>query len=307
MKKTRLLGITICTLLLAGIFMGAFIQPVAAMTDEGANTYQLTEIKQQQTKENIRLSSRYPVLSGSATTQFSYDVEIAYEGGTEAKYFDLKIKGSDRFFYSLTQSYGGDTDIVTVKLEPRGLGETLRLRATPNIFSLPDPGEYTITLEVSSGNLVKTIDLKAVVTAKYGMTIDTTGGILSTQITADKDNFFTIRVYNSGTATLDNINITTSVRGSPSNWQVTAEPAEIGSLAAKAEKEVKINIRPPAKTISGDYEVTITAKTEAATASSDATIRVTVLTQTIWGWVGVGIIVIVVAGLIVMFIYLGRR
>ena len=39
----------------------------------------------------------------------------------------------------------------------------------------------------------------------------------------------------------------------------------------------------------------------------DGQIRVTVLTPTIWGWVGVIIVVLVVIGLMVMFWRLGRR
>ena len=36
-------------------------------------------------------------------------------------------------------------------------------------------------------------------------------------------------------------------------------------------------------------------------------IRVTVLTKTIWGWVGIGIVVLVIIGLFAMFMRLGRR
>lgn len=305
MKITKFVGLTICMLLLAGIFLGCFVQPVKAMTDI-SNKQLTTGFNQQQTGETVNLSTKYPVLSGTATTEFTFDVELTYVG-KEAKYFDLKLTGPDNYFYTLRQSYGGDSDIATVKLDPRGLSETLRVKASPNILNLPGPGEYTITLEAASGDIKESIDLKIIVTARYGLYIDTTGGILSTQITADKDNFFTINVRNVGTAALENINITSSVRGSPNNWEVTAEPSEIDKLDPKAEREVKINIRPPAKTISGDYEVTLTAKNEAANASDDVTIRVTVLTQTIWGWVGVGIVVIVVAGLIAMFMFLGRR
>jgi uncharacterized membrane protein len=306
MKITKYLGLTICMLLLAGIFFGCLVQPVRAMVDN-TDWQQTKALDQAQSTEQIIMSTKYPTLSGTATTEFTFDVELGYAGGTEAKYVDLKLTGPDTYFYTLRQSYGGDSDIASIKLDPWSAAETLRVKATPNFLNLPDPGEYTITLEASSGNVKQTIDLKIIVTARYSLVVTTTGGVLSTQITADKDNFFTINVTNTGTAALENINITTSVRGSPSNWEVTAEPSEIDTLAADAEKEVKLNIRPPAKTISGDYEVTVSAKTEASNAGDDVTIRVTVLTQTIWGWVGVGIVVIVVAGLIAMFMFLGRR
>jgi uncharacterized membrane protein len=307
MKSTKILGLTICILLLAGIFLGVAAQPVRAMIDNAKNPPAGSPL-QAQAQEQVVISTKYPVLSGTATTQFSFSVELSYTGGTEAKYFDLSLDGPDVFNYALTQSYGGDTNIVSVKLDPKSYTpEALQIKATPNIFNLPSPGEYTVTLTATSGNLKQSIDLKIVITARYGLQINTTGGVLSTQITPNKDNFFTINVTNTGTATLENINITSSVRGSPSNWEVTADPKQIDSLAPKAEKEVKINIKPPEKTISGDYEVTVTAKTEASNASDDVTIRVTALTQTIWGWVGVAIIVIVVAGLIAMFMFMGRR
>ena len=306
MKITNFLGLTICMLLLAGILLGCFAIPVKAMTAISDKPF-TTGVNQQGTDSPLSLSTKYPVLSGPATTEFTYDVELTYNG-RESKLFDLKLTGPDNYFYTLRQTYGGESDIASVKLDPsRGLSETLRVKATPNILNLPNPGEYTITLEASSGDITESIDLQIIVTARYGLLLDTTGGILSTQITANKDNFFTINVRNTGTAALEDINITTSVRGSPSNWEVTTDPAEIDKLDPKAEKEVKLNIRPPSKTISGDYEVTVTAKTEALNASDDVTIRVTVLTQTIWGWVGVGIVVIVVAGLIAMFMFLGRR
>jgi uncharacterized membrane protein len=306
MKITNFLGLTVCILLIAGIILGCVALPVNAMTDISSKS-STTVPNQQETVSPLSLSTKYPVLSGPATTEFTFDVELAYNA-KESKLFDLKLTGPENYFYTLRQTYGGDSDIASVKLDPsRGLTETLRVKATPNFLNLPNPGEYTITLEASSGDITESIDLKIIVTARYGLLLDTTGGILSTQITADKDNFFTINVRNTGTGTLEDINITTSVRGSPSNWDVIVEPSEIDRLEAKADKEVKLNIRPPAKTISGDYEVTVTAKTEALNASDDVTIRVTVLTPTVWGWVGVGIVVIVVAGLIAMFMFMGRR
>jgi len=42
-------------------------------------------------------------------------------------------------------------------------------------------------------------------------------------------------------------------------------------------------------------------------ASGNADLRVTVETPSIWGWVGIGIIVIVVLGVAIIFARLGRR
>ena len=62
---------------------------------------------------------------------------------------------------------------------------------------------------------------------------------------------------------------------------------------------------PQGKTIAGDYMINFKADT--GTISQTMDVRVTVLTPTIWGWVGIIIIVVVIAGLAVLFMKLGRR
>ena len=97
------------------------------------------------------------------------------------------------------------------------------------------------------------------------------------------------------------------VKGKPSGWSVTFSPEEIDSLPVGSTREVEVNIKPARKTIAGDYMVTLSAEPEDERAFGSVDIRVTVLTPTIWGWVGVGIVVLVIAGLAVMFWRLGRR
>ena len=106
---------------------------------------------------------------------------------------------------------------------------------------------------------------------------------------------------------MDKINFTQSVRGGPSGWSVTFDPKTIDSLQVGAERDVQVNIKPPEKSIAGDYQINIQARTEANNASDNLDIRVTVLTPTVWGWVGVAVVVLVVIGLIAMFWRLGRR
>ena len=67
-----------------------------------------------------------------------------------------------------------------------------------------------------------------------------------------------------------------------------------------------VNIKPPPETIAGDYQITLRASGSQAIAQ-DLTIRVTVESPTIWGWVGVIIIVLVIASLVVIFMRFSRR
>lgn len=271
-------------------------------------TMPFTALAQDETKEEVKISTKYPELKGNASNDFSFDLDVKYVGGKEPKIFNLSVKGPDQYFYSIQQSYGGTSDIASVKLDPTlTYGESIKLRMTPNFLNPPDPGEYPVIFEASSGNIRGTINLKVIVTARYAIELSTPDGVLSGQVTPAKDNTFKINIKNTGSSPLENVNLSYRIKGSPSGWDVKFDPEKVDAIAPKNTKEVKIIIKPGAKTISGDYEIVITAKPENNATSSDLTLRVTVLTQTIWGWIGVAIVVIVIAGLIAMFIFLGRR
>jgi uncharacterized membrane protein len=83
-------------------------------------------------------------------------------------------------------------------------------------------------------------------------------------------------------------------------------PDKIDSLAIGARRDVDVAITPSAKAIAGDYMVSLTASADAAMGQS-LDIRTTVVSPSSWGWVGVGIVVAVVAGLVYLFMRLGRR
>ena len=91
----------------------------------------------------------------------------------------------------------------------------------------------------------------------------------------------------------------------PSGWSIEFTPEEIDDLSSGSIQTIDVNIKPDAKAIAGDYEITLTA--DATQTKEDIKIRVTVETPTILGWVGVGIIVIVIAGVAVIFMRFSRR
>jgi uncharacterized membrane protein len=167
---------------------------------------------------------------------------------------------------------------------------------------LSDPGEYQVTLEVTSDDLTGTAELTAVITALYNISLASTTERLDTKAKAGQDNFFSIEVLNLGTDALDNIKFS-SVK--PSGWSIEFTPDKIDSLPAIDSQTVDVNIKPPTETIAGDYEITIRASGEQA--SEEMKVRVTVETPTIWGWVGMAIIVLVIGGLVYIFMRLSRR
>ena len=256
--------------------------------------------------EKIELTTSYTKLEGISGTSFEFEVDLNYQGGSEARVFDLMATVPKDWIAYITPTYPKDKQILDIRLEPTSPYET---RPATKIVVyvapyrvLPEPGEYPITLEASSGEIKGTLDLTAVVTAKYELSLTPTEERYNTSATAGKDNYFSVAVVNGGSATIDNITFSSS---KPEGWTIEFSPEEVDSVAAGDFQTIEVNIKPPAKTIAGDYQITLRASGKQASDSID--IRVTVETPTVWGWVGVGIVVLVIAGLAFIFMRFSRR
>ena len=86
---------------------------------------------------------------------------------------------------------------------------------------------------------------------------------------------------------------------------MTFKPEKIDALDPDALKQVEVMIKPPQKSLAGDYSVGAVVDGEKANKTID--LRVTVVTSTAWGWIGIGVIILLVAGLSALFISMRRR
>jgi len=309
MSRFRVTYYLACAALLLMACGGLVTAPIAsAMPDTRLDLSSPSPSQKSPETEEITLTCQYPVLSSYAGTSFAYSIELRYIGGAEPRVFDLRAKVPAGFNYSITSSYGEGAEIGAIRLDPqKTYPDTISVTVRPYAWLVPKPGEYPVTVEVSSGTIKNSIELKAIVTAKYDLGLEPSTGRLNTSATAGEDNYFTISITNTGSADLEKINFSSRVTGTPSGWSVTFDPEKIDSLPVGGTREIQVNIKPAEKTIAGDYMVSISAEPESKYAFGNLDIRLTVLTPTIWGWVGVGIVILVIAGLAVMFMRLGRR
>ncbi|MCP4668673.1 MAG: hypothetical protein GY849_20205, partial [Deltaproteobacteria bacterium] len=109
-------------------------------------------------------------------------------------------------------------------------------------------------------------------------------------------------VKNSGSAALSHVQFL-SVKSE--NWHVAFSPENIENLGPRELKQVEVSITPADQALVGDYAVGISVK--AGKVVKNIELRVTVKASTAWGWIGIGIIVLVLAGLVFLFVRLGRR
>ena len=259
-------------------------------------------------EEEIAMSVAHPTIEAIAGQEFVFAVEFRYTaaGGVtgESRTFDLRAKGPAGWEVYITPQYEKEKRVSAIALKPGfAYGETHRLVATPPFWPLPEPGEYDITLEAVSGEMTDTIELTAVITARYSLAAVPSAERYDTKAAAGKDNYFSIEIGNLGTAPVENIKFSSD---KPAGWSIEFSPDKVDLLEALNTKTVDVNIKPPPETIAGDYMISLRASGTQAT-SQELPLRVTVETPTVWGWVGVVIIVLVIIGLVVIFMRFSRR
>jgi len=288
MRKIRLIG-CVCFLMVSLL---AITAPGIALAQE------------EKEPPEIQIEPIYPKLEAIAGSDFEFEVELSYFRGEEPRDFDLKATAPQGWEAYVTPKYETGKKVSAIRLEPTFTSpERLRVVASAPFWPLPEPGEYKITLEVSSGDLKGSTELKAVITAKYLLSVVPVTERYNTKAKPGEDSYFSIEVGNLGTAPIENIKFSTT---KPEGWTIEFTPEKIETLDAFDSQTMEVNIKPPTETIAGDYNITLRASGKQATAN-EIKIRVTVETPTIWGWVGVGIIVLVIAGLIVVFMRFSRR
>jgi uncharacterized membrane protein len=247
--------------------------------------------------EDIQVTTSYPVIRGQtdATFEFSLDVQNKSErdrtfsiSATGPQNWDINFKPAyETKQISSFQIKGSQSQTITVQLSP-----AKDARA----------GEYPILVRVGSGDKKAEVKLTVILTGIYKLDAGTPTGILSLEAVAGKAANFSLFVKNTGSAANRNITFSSF---KPENWEVKFNPEKIDVLEPNALKQVEVTVTPAAQALVGDYSVGVMVTGE----KSDKTIemRVTVRASTAWGWIGIGIIVFVIAGLSALFIWLGRR
>jgi uncharacterized membrane protein len=261
------------------------------------------------TSKQLELSVLYPKVSGLVTDTFNFNVELKNFSGV-VRHFDLVITGPTQWSINITPASDTSKKISAIRLEPitvvagqTAYGQSITITATPPTKPIiVEPGEYTIKLDVSSGDIKASTELVAVITDKYSLKVVPVYGLYDTKAEAGKGSAYWVVVQNTGTAAVNNIDF---LCDKTEGWKVGVSLFGIETLNPQDSREVGLTIIPPAKSIPGDYYITFWAIGQQAAASVD--VRVTVETATVWGWLGIIIIVLIVAALGYLYIAFRRR
>lgn len=272
-----------------------------AQTEDGkfASTHKLAVTVQERTPgmDDIQITTSYPVLRGQTDAKFEFSLEVLNKIETD-RTFNLTAIGPEKWEINFKPSY--ETKQIS-SLRIKG-GQSQNVAVEVSSPREAQAGEYPILVRISSGEKKAEAKLMVILTGIYKLDAGTPTGILSLEAVAGKTANFSLFVKNTGSAVNRNITFSSF---KPENWDVTFKPEKIDALEPNALKQIEVTVKPASQALVGDYSVGCMINGE----KSDKTIemRITVKASTAWGWIGVGIIIFVIAGLSVLFIRLGRR
>ncbi len=280
---------------------GDYIFQFDARTADGKFTFsnKLNVTVQERTAgiEDIQITTSYPVLRGQTDAKFEFSLDINNKSDLD-RTFNLAAVAPEKWEINFKPSYE-QKQISSLRIKG-GTSQSVAVEVTP--AKEASPGDYPVLVRVSSGEKKAEVKLTVALTGIYKLDAGTPSGILSLEAVAGKTANFSFYVKNTGSAVNRNVTFSSF---KPENWDVTFKPEKIDSLDPGALKQVEVTVKPGAQALVGDYSVGVMVNGE----KSDKTIemRVTVKASTAWGWIGIFIIIFVIAGLSALFIYLGRR
>ncbi len=284
-----------------GIAPGQYQFKFAAKTVDSKFTsdYTLT-IDAQERKagaDNIQINAAYPVLRGQTDSKFEFSLEVTNKGDVE-RTFNLAASGPEKWEINFKPAYE-QKQISSIRVK-EGQSQTVAVEVTPTQNAAS--GEYPVLVRISSGDSKAEVKLTVNLTGTYRLDAGTPNGILSLEAMAGKPVTFSLFVKNNGSAVNRNISFSSF---KPENWETTFKPEKVEALAPGEMKQIEVTIKPGAQSLVGDYSVGVMTTGEKADKTVE--MRVTVKASSAWGWIGIGLIILVILGLSILFVRMGRR
>jgi uncharacterized repeat protein (TIGR01451 family) len=236
-------------------------------------------------------------LRGAAGTAFTFNLTLSNDTAQDQQ-FAVNAVGPAGWTVNATLT--GQAQAASAIVEAGG---TQAISVAVESPEAAEAGTYPIQVRATVGGQTIDAELSVEITGTNELTLTTPDGVLSNRGSAGGTISQQLIVTNGGTTDLSNVVISDTL---PRDWSVTYDPAEtIATLAAGESVTVTASVVPSNDAIAGDYVTTFTAT--GGDVSDTVEIRVTIETSPVWGFVGIGLIVAVLAGLWWVFRTYGRR
>ena len=243
----------------------------------------------------VTLTPNFPGLRTPAGEAVTFDVEL--NNGTPADLeFELAPAGPSG--WDVTAELSGQAQASTIQVEAGG-AETINVEVTPPFQA--EAAQYPITLRATAGDTQVETEMIVEVVGSFALELSTPDDRLNAEVTVGSSNEFQLLLTNSGTAPLDEVVIGATP---PSGWEVSFD-SQTQSVPPGETASVIATITPSEEAVAGDYVITFTATHEQA--DDQIEVRTTVSPSAVWGFVGIAVIALTLAGLAWVFRRFGRR
>jgi uncharacterized membrane protein len=248
--------------------------------------------------DDIQITTSYPVLRGQTDATFEFSLDVNNKIDVD-RTFNLAAQAPEKWEINFKPGYE-QKQISSLRIKGNS-SQTVAVSVTPPKDATS--GEYPILVRINSGESKAEAKLMVVLTGIYKLDAATATGILSTDAVTGKPTTVSLLVKNTGSAVNRNISLSSF---KPENWKVEFKPEKIEALDPNQTKQIEATITPAATALVGDYSVGLMVDGEKSS-SKTVEMRVTVKAPTAWGWIGVGLIALVIGGMGGLFAWLGRR
>ncbi len=281
---------------------GIYIFQIDSKTEDGKLTstqkIEVTVRERAAMAEEFTVSTSYPVLRGQTDARFEFSLDVNNKSEID-KNFSISAHAPEKWEVNFKPAYE-QKQISSFRVKG-GSNQSIAVEVSPPKDAVA--GSYPINVAVTSGDRKGEVKLTVVLTGIYKLDAGTPTGILSLDSFTGKTSNVSLFVKNTGSAPNRGISFSSF---KPENWKVEFKPEKLDVLEPGALKQIEIMVTPFAQALVGDYSVGVMVDGEKGS-SKTVEFRVSVKTSAAWGWIGIIIIVAVIAALGGLFLWLGRR
>ena len=244
----------------------------------------------------VTLTPDFPGLRAPAGDEVTFNVTL--RNGTPAD-LDFDLDSTAPAGWKVSAEPTGQAQATTFSVKA-GTSETINLKTTSP--SLVDAGQYPVSLKATSGDTSVEATVIVEVVGSYSLDLSTADQRLNADVSVGSSSDLQLIVTNSGTATLEGAKISSTA---PSGWDVSFDTPDLAPIPPGESALVTAPLTPSENAVAGDYILTFRVSHTEANDSID--VRTTVNPSPIWGFVGIALIALTLAGLAWVFRRFGRR
>jgi uncharacterized membrane protein len=244
----------------------------------------------------VTLTPDFPGLRVPAGETATFSVELRNDTPSDLE-FELASAGPAG--WDVAAEPASEPQATTIQVDS-GSSTSINVEATSPVRA--ESGQYLISVQATAGDTQVETEMIVEIVGSFSLDLTTPDQRLSTEVSADGSTDVELIVTNTGTAPILGIEMSADP---PNGWDVSFAESVIAELGAGQSVSAVATVTPSDQAIAGDYVVTFSASSEQA--GNEVDIRTTVNPSAVWGFVGIALIALTLAGLAWVFRRFGRR